>query len=36
MDLLRIEILNPKVNQLLGELAELNLISIKKEKSTAF
>jgi len=36
MDLLRIEILNPNVNQLLEELAELNLISIKKEKSTAF
>ena len=36
MDLLRIEILNPKVNQLLEELAELNLISIKKEKSTGF
>ena len=36
MDLLRIEILNPKVNQLLEELADLNLISIKKEKSTDF
>ena len=36
LDLLRIEILNPKVNQLLEELAELNLISIKKEKSTDF
>ena len=31
MDLLRIEILNPKANQLLEDLADLKLISIKRE-----
>ncbi|MBK7966001.1 MAG: hypothetical protein IPK10_12450 [Bacteroidetes bacterium] len=36
MDLLRIEILNPKASQLLNDLADLKLISIKKEKSTDF
>lgn len=36
MDLLRIEILNPKANQLLDELANLKLISIKREKPTDF
>ena len=36
MDLLRIEILNPKANQLLEDLADLKLISIKKEKTTDF
>jgi hypothetical protein len=36
MDLLRIEILNPKASQLLDDLADLKLISIKREKSTDF
>ena len=36
MDLLRIEILNPKVNQLLEDLADLKLISIKQEEQTDF
>lgn len=36
MDLLRIEILNPKANRLLEDLADLKLISIKKENSTNF
>ena len=33
MDLLRIEILNPKASQLLEDLADLKLISIKKEST---
>jgi len=36
MDLLRIEILNPKANRLLKDMADLKLISIKKEKATDF
>ncbi len=36
MDLLRIEILNPKANQLLNDLADLKLIAIKREKPTDF
>jgi hypothetical protein len=36
MDYLRIEILNPKASQLLDDLADLNLISIRKEKSVDF
>lgn len=36
MDLLRIEILDPKANRLLEDLADLKLISIKREKSTDF
>ncbi len=36
MDLLRIEILNPKARQLLNGLVDLNLIAIKREKPTDF
>ena len=36
MDLLRIEILNPKANQLLEDLADLKLISIRQEKANDF
>lgn len=36
MDLLRIEILNPKASQLLNDLADLKLIAIKQEKTTDF
>jgi trehalose-6-phosphate synthase len=33
MEILRIEILNPKAKSILKGLADLNLISMKKEKS---
>lgn len=33
METLRIDILNPKAKKLLNNLAELNLIKIKKDKS---
>jgi hypothetical protein len=36
MDLLKIEILNPKASQLLNDLADLNLIAIKRKKPTDF
>jgi hypothetical protein len=36
MDSLRIELLHPKASQLLDDLEDLNLISIKREKKTDF
>jgi hypothetical protein len=33
MEILRIEIINPKAKQLLKTLADLNLIKIKKDKA---
>jgi hypothetical protein len=36
MEVLRIEILNPKANKLLNDLADLDLISIKKDQPEDF
>lgn len=36
METLRIDILNPKAKNLLKDLADLNLIKIKKEKKSDF
>ena len=36
METIRIDILNPKAKNLLKDLAELNLIKIKKEKKSDF
>lgn len=36
METIRIDILNPKVKNLLKDLADLNLIKIKKEKKSDF
>ena len=36
MDSLRIELLHPKASQLLDDLEDLNLITIKREKKTDF
>ena len=36
MDSLRIELLHPRASQLLDDLEDLNLISIKREKKTDF
>jgi len=36
MEPIRVEILNPKALQLLQNLADLNLISFKKEKQNSF
>jgi hypothetical protein len=36
METIRIDILNPKVKNLLKDLADLNLIRIKKEKKSDF
>ena len=33
---LRLELLHPKVSQLIDDLEDLNLISIKREKKTDF